>query len=69
MTIYERFGRLQEAYELECEAHRNTVGVLRALKNGELGINAVAVTNDNQWAIVPSEAFASDAVADEAPAS
>jgi hypothetical protein len=63
MNIYEQYGRLQEAYAMECEAHRQTVGVLRALKNGELDIEKVAVTNDNKWAIVPSET-----IPDEAPA-
>lgn len=40
-----------EAYERECEAHRQTVGVLRSLKNDEITIEKIVVTNDNKWAI------------------
>lgn len=65
MNIYETYGRLAEAYEIECEAHRQTVGVLRALKNGELSLDSLAVTNDNKWVIIPVEAVNAP---DETPA-
>jgi hypothetical protein len=68
MNIYEQYGRLQEAYETECERHRTTVGILRQLKNGELSLEALTVTNDNQWAIIPKEAITADPLADESPA-
>lgn len=51
MNIYEQHGRLVEQYEMECEAHRRTVDVLRRLKQGEIDIASLTVTDDNQWAI------------------
>ncbi len=66
-NIYETYGRLVEAYQTECEAHQQTVGVLRALKNGEITLESLTVTNDNKWAIIPAEALVPKE-ADEAPA-
>ena len=63
MTIHERYGRLQEQYETECEAHRNTVAVLRGLKSGEISLDSLSVTEDNQWAITTD----AETVADELP--
>lgn len=53
MDIYERYGRLVEQHEVECEAHRQTIRVLRALKQGELLLDAVTVTDENKWSIEP----------------
>lgn len=49
MNIYEQYGRLQEAYALECKKHVTTVAVLRALKTGELSLDMVIVNDDNTW--------------------
>jgi hypothetical protein len=32
LNIHERYGRLQEAYEAEAEAHRQTLALLRQIK-------------------------------------
>ena len=53
MNIYEQYGRLVEQYQTECEAHRNTISVLRRLKQGEITLDSVTVTDENQWAILP----------------
>lgn len=53
MDIYERYGRLQERYEAECEAHVQTVGLLRALTQGALSLDCVSVTDENRWTITP----------------
>lgn len=51
MDIYERYGRLVEQHEIECDAHRQTIGVLRALKQGEILLDALTVTDENKWSI------------------
>lgn len=51
MNIYEQYGRLTEQYQQECQAHQQTVGVLRALKLGQLSIDALTVGDDNSWQI------------------
>lgn len=56
MDIYERYGRLVEQYGNECEAHRQTINVLRSLKQGEVQLDALTVTDTNQWSIATEEA-------------
>lgn len=58
MNIYEQYGRLVERYEIECEAHRQTVGVLRALKQGDLLLDALTVTDENKWSIAAEPSIA-----------
>lgn len=73
MNIYEQYGRLQEAYALECDKHVQTVGVLRALKMGELSLDMVVVNDDNTWSfdklsgvpVTVSVAEQSEGVADD----
>ncbi len=65
MTIYEQFGRLTETYEAECMEHRKTVGVLRALKQGDLSLDALTVTDDNKWSIEPDQVLEETPVVSE----
>lgn len=54
MNIYEQHGRLVEQYQTECENHQQTVNVLRRLKQGEITLDLLTVTDDNKWSIVPT---------------
>jgi hypothetical protein len=63
MTIYEQYGRLAEQYQQECESHAQTVNVLRRLKQGEITLDSLTVTDENRWSILPMPE-----VVDEAPA-
>lgn len=49
MSIQEMYGLLAEQHQQECEKHVQTVGVLRALKNGDLTLDMVTVNDDNSW--------------------
>lgn len=53
MNIYEQHGRLVEQYQQECEKHVQTVNVLRRLKQGEINLESLTVTDDNKWTILP----------------
>lgn len=69
MNIYEQYGRLQEQYANEIEAHQKTVGVLRALKNGDLLLESLTVgTEDNTWRIDPPSPVTLSIVEEEAKA-
>ena len=46
MTIYERYGRLVEDYDRECEQHRISLGMLAKLKSGEVPLERLAVADD-----------------------
>lgn len=52
VSIYERFGRLQEKYESEYEQHLQTIDVLGKLKRGEIDLSQIEVT-DTSWIVVP----------------
>lgn len=51
MDIYERYGRLMESYQQECENHRQTVDLLKRLKSGEVSLDSLHVT-DTRWTIL-----------------
>lgn len=40
-------------YITECENHAQTVNVLRRLKRGEITLDALEVTDQNRWTILP----------------
>ena len=48
MDIYERYGRKTEQLEQAIEAHLRTLGLLRAIKNGEVDINRVVI-EESGW--------------------
>jgi hypothetical protein len=50
MDIYERFGRLVEDYQNELAEHVKTVGVLRALKAGEISLEQIEINGDS-WSL------------------
>lgn len=54
LTIYERFGQLQEKYEQECENHVSTVSVLHRLKRGDISLDQLTL-NGNSWSIEPKQ--------------
>lgn len=54
MNIYEQYGRLVEQHQRECENHAQTVNVLRRLKQGEVALDSLTVTDENKWSIVPA---------------
>ena len=67
MNIYEQYGRLQEQHQAECEAHQTTVGVLRALKTGDLLLESLTVgMEDNSWRIDPAAPVTLSIVEEEA---
>ena len=51
MNIYERYGRLQEEYDQECTRHVSTISLLRRILSGDVAVEDVAVTDDNQWSV------------------
>lgn len=51
-TIHERFGRLQERFDAESEAHLETIDLLIRLKMGVVTLDEIVVT-PNSWKIVP----------------
>ena len=64
MDIYERYGRKTEQLEQEIESHLNTIGVLRAVKSGELPLDRLTVT-PNGWHIDPLETPEDEPVKDD----
>lgn len=54
MDIYERYGRKTEQLEQVIEGHFRTLGLLKALKNGELTLNDIEVT-DSGWEVKNKE--------------
>jgi hypothetical protein len=48
LNIHERYGRLQEAYEAEAEAHRQTLALLRQIKADPSTLDRLAVSGD-RW--------------------
>lgn len=65
MDIHERYGRLMESYQNECESHRQTINLLQRLKRGEVTLDSLDVT-DSTWTIVN---VVVEEQAEEAPAS
>lgn len=53
MNVEERFGRAIAALEDERERHVQTIGILRALKRGEITVDQLTVGDDNSWAVTP----------------
>lgn len=46
MLSYELYGRLAERYERECQAHRETVDLLRRVVAGEVAPSRITVSGD-----------------------
>lgn len=52
MTIYERFGRLQEAFDAENQTLLNAISTLAAVKSGSIKPEQLEVT-ETSWKVLP----------------
>lgn len=56
-SIYERFGRLQEKYEAEIEAHHATIRLIQRLQSCEIALEQVVIGHNADgtvsWHVMP----------------